>query len=84
LDGSGTTNCPLGFPDGLSDFGQLLELWVQVAQAKQAQAGAASPPDKWVEANLPKALALANWTLGLRRNATARTPPGSDFHGMIW
>ena len=48
-------NCPLGFPDGLSDFGQLLELWVQVARAKQSQAGVASTTDKWVEANLPKA-----------------------------
>jgi hypothetical protein len=54
--------CPLGFPDGLSDFGQLLELWVQVAKAKQqqqrtAQTGAAAASsasaargDQWVEA----------------------------------
>jgi hypothetical protein len=77
-------NCPLGFPDGLSDYGQLLELWVQIARAKQAQLGSVSTEAEWVTQNLPKALALANFTLGLRRNATANTPTSSDFHGLIW
>ena len=79
-------SCPLGFPDGLSDFGQLLELWVQVARARQSRSALAyaTSPDQWIQANLPKALALANFTLQLRRNATANTPAGSSYRGLIW
>ena len=36
----------------------------------------------WVATNLPKVLALANYTLGLRRNGSAHAPAAA--RGMIW
>ena len=69
--------CPLGFPDGLADFGQLLHLWTATARADANQGGG------WAAENLPKAVKLANFTLGLRRNASVHTADGPT-KGLIW
>jgi hypothetical protein len=75
--------CPLGFPDGLADFGQLLDLWTATARAADAAAGAAAGASNWTAAQLPRAIALANYTLSMRRNATAHARP-ADRRGLIW
>jgi hypothetical protein len=76
-------HCPLGFPDGLSDFGQLLDLWTATARAADGAAGAAAGASNWTAAQLPRAIALANYTLSMRRNATAHALP-ADRRGLIW
>jgi hypothetical protein len=80
---------PLDFPDGLSDFGQLLELWTRTAHAMLLADGTSKdsvPVDgaAWVKREMPKAVALANYTLRMRRNATANCTKGSVQYGLIW
>ena len=70
-------NCPLGFPDGLSDFGRMLHLWVATARANS---DCCSGP--WIADNLPRVLSLANYTLKMRQNATANT--AGVVKGLIW
>jgi hypothetical protein len=80
-------NCPMGFPDGLADFGRLLTLWSATARADIQQPqrdgdGDGEGTESWAAVNLPRVLSLANFTLNMRRNASAHT--SGDTKGLIW
>jgi hypothetical protein len=73
-----------GFGDALADYGETLDLVVRVARAQLAwRPATVSGP--WMAARLPHLVALANYTLQMRRNATAAgPPPGAMGHGLVW
>lgn len=63
--------CP--FPDGLSDYGRMLQLWTRVARAIEGSNAT------WVEAHYPKTLAMAQYMLGL----LAAAPRSGVAPGLI-
>ncbi len=73
-----------GFGDALADYGETLDLFVRVARAQLAWRNA-SVSNTWVSSRLPHFAALANFTLQMRRNATAKgPPPGTMGAGLVW
>jgi hypothetical protein len=63
--GPGGEVMPHNFQDSLADYGQLIELWVDLARAMEQEPGGAA----WVERTWPQLQQLANFTLHLHDEA---------------
>ena len=63
-------SCPNGFADGLSDFGQMQDIFVRVARAQMA--GNPANGSAWVAAHVDQAWRLMNYSYHLRLAAVAR------------
>ena len=68
--GSWEVSCPNGFADGLSDFGQMQDIFVRVARAQLAVNTANGTA--WINAHMDQAWRLANYSYNLRLAAVAR------------
>lgn len=68
--GDWEVSCPNGFADGLSDFGQMQDIFVRVARAQLA--GNPTNGSAWVAAHMDQAWRLMNYSYHLRLAAVAR------------
>ena len=72
-----------GFGDALADYGEQLEVFHRTARAQLDFGGAAGA--EWCAAHLPAFVRLANFTLGLRLNASANgAASGDPTHGLVF
>ena len=74
-------SCPNGFADGLSDFGQMQDIFVRVARAQLA--GNAVNGSAWVAAHMDQGWRLMNYSYHLRLAASARGDVNVT-KGLIW
>jgi hypothetical protein len=74
-------SCPNGFADGLSDFGQMQDIFVRVARAQLAINTANG--SAWVAAHVDQAWRLMNYSYHLRLAAVARGD-ANVTKGLIW
>ena len=72
--GDWENSCPNGFADGLSDFGQMQDMFVRVARAQLA--GNANNGTAWLAAHVAQGWALTNYSYHLRLAAVARGDVG--------
>ena len=70
------------YADGLADYGRWVELYVDVARAKESRSASNGDGSKWIERTFPQIKLLAAYSQGLHvHNVTAPGKPGA---GMIW
>ena len=74
-------SCPNKFADGLSDYGEMEDLFVRCARMQLATNGTA-----WLGAHITQGIALMNYSYSLRMAAVARheVPGRNVTAGMIW
>jgi hypothetical protein len=75
-------SCPFGgFADGLADYGEMQDIFARTARSQLGYNGTGGGA-AWVAAHLPQAVALANYSLGLRVAAKANTT--APTAGLVW
>ena len=79
--GDWETSCPNSFADGLSDFGQMQDMFVRVARAQLA--GNPANGSAWLAAHVAQGWALTNYSYHLRLAAVARGDTNVT-RGLIW
>jgi len=79
--GTWELSCPNGFADGLSDFGQMQDIWVRVARAQLST----NPTNgsAWVSQHFDQFWRLTNYSYHLRLAAVARGDVNVT-KGLIW
>jgi hypothetical protein len=74
-------SCPNGFADGLSDFGQMEDIFTRIARAQLS--GNAVNGSAWLSAHIDQGVRLMNYSYHLRLSAVARGDT-NETKGLIF